>query len=1274
MSRAIGFIRRHPRLFAGLAVVLLAAGVAFTLGAGGPVRTPPPRTVAAASVVRGSSGSLAPTLATLSVVPVGTKTSGHAQAAGSRGRAGAGAVARLGVRVKGPGVAAPAPTSHGLAAVLRQTTGLAPAQVSTRQLCPAADSGHARCAAEALVLRSNGALVHPRVARASSGGPLYGDAPAYLQQAYDLSSLSQTNGSGDTVAIVDAFHDSTAEADLAAYRSFYNLPACTSATGCFRQINEHGGSTPPPISDAGWSQETSLDLDAVSAICPDCHILLVEANSTYSNDMQAAMQTAAAHGANQISASWTITSADAPAGQYTFPGIATVAATGDVGYVGPNEDNFPAALAGVTAAGGTTLTPASQTSNLRGFGEGAWSGSGSGCATEIAKPAYQSDTGCTGRSYADLSADANPETGLAVYDNGSWLEIGGTSLATPLIAAYYAITGVTNSSSQWAYGNSGALNDVVSGSNGSNCVPSYICTAGVGYDGPSGVGSISGAAVAGAPGIGSTYTASVAAHSATIAGGIYRNGLDSTWSIQYGTSSQYGLATSPIDLGAGSPPLAVTGYLSQLTPSTTYHYRLVARNGQGTTYGNDFTFTTPAAPAGGPTAAFTVSPTTPAPNAQVTFDARSSSAGNGTLQSYAWNFGDGSGTQTSSGPTITHTFTNRGVITVSLTVTNDSGQTDTTTQMVTVDDPPNPAFTPSATVNNPDEVSVDGSASAAATGGEITHYSWDFGDGTTQDTGATATAGHTYAAPGTYMIKLTTTDELGVSNTVSETVTVLGFSASSNGPTPGEDVTFIGPNSGGSFGTITDYSWNFGDGTTNDTATSPTDAHAFLSRGSYPVSLTITGTGGTFTSTEIITVDTPPDGVLPASPIIATPGQPVSLDGSNSTPAPGGSIRSYTWNFGDGTAPVTAGSPSATHVYSAPGTYTATLTVTDNLGVTANAAAAQTVIVDQPAAAFSSSSSTLAPNAVGTFDASGSSDSIGGITDYGWNFGDGSSQDAGATATTTHRYSQRGSYAVALTVTNSYGQTATATHAVTVDDAPTAAFTPSATVATTGAPLGFNAGPSAAMTGGSIADYSWSFGDGSSQDTGTTATASHAYAAAGTYTVSLTATDDLGMSATVSKQVTIETPAPPAQTPTTVTPAPDPTPAPTPAPTTPALKPLSASVAAAKQQRLAPALAHGVRISLSVSQAARASFQVTIPVSQTRLAHSARKPKTRSIALLHTGAQAVGTGAHALTLKLSQAAARELAGAGPLVLSVKVTLTEANGATISRSVKVTLTR
>jgi len=1276
MSRVFDFIRRHRRLVAGCAIALLAAGVAFALGSsqGGPVRAEAPRTVAAAAVVRASSGS--PERAA-SVVPIVAARTVHPQAPGGRIRArsaspGHAASHAAGAPV-GHGVTTAAPTSHGVAAVLRQTTGLTPSQVTVRQLCPAAGSGHARCAAEALVLRSDGALVHPRVARASAGGPLVGDGPAYLQQAYDLSALSAANGASDTVAIVDAFNDATAESDLDAYRSFYGLPACTTGNGCFSKINEYGGSTPPGTSDSSWTQETSLDLDAVSAICPNCHILLVEANSTYSNDMQAAVQTAAANGADQISASWTITSGSAPSGRYTFPGIATVAATGDVGYVGPDEDNFPAALPGVTAVGGTTLTPAGQTPNLRGFSEGAWSGGGSGCATDIAKPAYQSDAGCSGRSYSDLSADANPETGLAVYDNGNWLEIGGTSLATPLIAAYYAITGVTNSSPHWAYGDSGALNDVVSGSNGSGCVPSYICTAGVGYDGPTGVGSISGAAVAGAPQIGGTYAESLAAHSATINGGIYRNGLDTTWSIQYGTSTQYGAQTSPIDIGAGSAPLAVTGYLSQLTPATTYHFRLVAQNSQGTTYGSDYTFTTPASAAGSPTAAFTVSPGTAAPNVPVTFDASSSTPGSGALQTYAWNFGDGTPTQSTNGPTTTHTFTGRGTDTVTLTVTNDSGQTDTTTQMVTVDDPPTAAFTPSATVADPDTVSVDGSASTVDPGGQITHYSWNFGDGTTaQDTGATATDTHTYATPGNYTITLTTTDELGVSNTVSEPVTVAGFTASSTVPAPGDDVTFTAPSSDWPLGTIAAYSWNFGDGTSGDSVTTPTDTHAFSPRGVYTVSLKITDSdGATFTGMETITVDTPPDGVLPAWPLVATPGQSVSFDGSESTAAPGGTITNYTWNFGDGTAPVTADSPSASHVYTTPGTYTATLTVTDNLGVTATTAAAQTVIVDQPAAAFTTSSATLAPDATGTFDASGSSDALGSIAYYSWDFGDGTPTQITNSPTTTHAFTARGTDTVTLTVTNSYGQTAATTQTVTVDNAPAAAFTPSATVASTNATLGFNAGASAAMTGGSIADYSWTFGDGSSQDAGASATATHTYSAPGTYTVSLTATDDLGESATVSEQVTIQAPPTPATpAPTPVTPAPDPTPAPT--TTTPAPKPLFARVAATKKQRLGPALAHGMRISLSVSQATRASFQVTIPAAQAP--HNSRKAKARPIVLLQTRAQALGTGAHPITLKLSRSAARELRGAGPVVLTVKVKLTEAGGATISRTVRVTLTR
>jgi subtilase family serine protease len=340
----------------------------------------------------------------------------------------------------------------------------------------------------------------------SAQAPLLG-TPAYVQQAYDLSYLSQAGGGGDTVAVVDAYDDPTAEADLGVYRAKFGLPACTTANGCFKKVNQTGATAPLPVAQTDWEQEISLDLDAVSAICPQCHILLVEAKSSGFSDLQTAMNTAHSLGANQISASWSGTQSTVPSVFHTFTGVATVAATGDYGYADGGQDNYPAALPNVTAAGGTSLTPATG-SSARGFSEGAWSfdgwnGGGSGCDLHYNRPGYQPAKGCTGRAYADLSADADPSSGLEVYDNGSWSLVGGTSLSAPLIAGYYAITGAAAGTPRWAYTNSGRFNDVVSGSTGA-CAANiaFICQAGPGYDGPTGVGSISGAVITGAPGIG----------------------------------------------------------------------------------------------------------------------------------------------------------------------------------------------------------------------------------------------------------------------------------------------------------------------------------------------------------------------------------------------------------------------------------------------------------------------------------------------------------------------------------------------------------------------------------------------------------------------------------------------------------------------------------------------------------------------------------------------------------------------------------------------------
>ena len=427
-------------------------------------------------------------------------------------------------------------------------------------------------------------------------------SPAYLQQAYDLTYLSQTAGVGDTIAIVDAFDDPTAESDLAYYRSFWGLPACTSASGCLRKVNESGASSPLPGTNSDWEQEISLDLDAVSALCPNCHIILVETNSNSDADLYAGIATAQSLGANQISNSWgTTTSSTAPT---SFSSAGVIASTGDNGYLGAGNNDYPAGFPGVTAVGGTTLTGGEGTSGERGYSESAWSlsggeGGGSGCDLSQPKPSYQTDTGCAGRSYADVSADADPQTGLFSYDTawGGWMLMGGTSLASPLTAAFEAVTQVNGTTPQWAYADSGRLNDPVTGSTGT-CAQDilYICNAGVGYDGPTGAGSISGAVVTGAPGIGGPtsanddYTVTVGPQTAALTGGVYPNGLDTNYFWQYGTSTSYGQQTSATDVGAGTTPVAAPVTLGGLTPSTTYHYRLVAQNSVGTTYGYDFTF------------------------------------------------------------------------------------------------------------------------------------------------------------------------------------------------------------------------------------------------------------------------------------------------------------------------------------------------------------------------------------------------------------------------------------------------------------------------------------------------------------------------------------------------------------------------------------------------------------------------------------------------------------------------------------------------------------
>jgi subtilase family serine protease len=277
---------------------------------------------------------------------------------------------------------------------------------------------------------------------------------------------------------------------------------CTTANGCFRKVNETGGSS-YPSSNTGWSEETALDLDMVSATCPYCHILLVEASSNGYNDLGAAVDEAASLGAAAISNSyggseWSGEATEDP--HYDHPGIAVTASAGDGDY----GVEYPAASPYVTAVGGTSLR---QASTARGWTETVWGsqlvqgryqGTGSGCSAYEPQPAPQAALGltaCSHRMVADVAADADPYTGVAVYDTEGgepgWMVFGGTSAASPLIASVYALSGQTaGQGASLAYANTASLFDVTSGSNSpSGCSPSYLCTGQVGYDGPTGLGT-----------------------------------------------------------------------------------------------------------------------------------------------------------------------------------------------------------------------------------------------------------------------------------------------------------------------------------------------------------------------------------------------------------------------------------------------------------------------------------------------------------------------------------------------------------------------------------------------------------------------------------------------------------------------------------------------------------------------------------------------------------------------------------------------------------------
>ncbi len=364
---------------------------------------------------------------------------------------------------------------------------------SPHPTCTTTRPGHAGCLS---TWRAPVSGAGRRAAGAAATKPA-GFGPADLRAAYRLPATGKAN---QTVAVVLAYDYPRAQSDLAVYRKTFGLPPCTSGNGCFRKVNQRGGAAFPP-SDAGWATESALDLAMVSAACPGCRLLLVEADDSALDNLGTAVSTAVRLGADVVSNSY---GADEFAGTssygsryYRHPGTAIVASSGDWGF---GTASFPAVLPYVTAVGGTSLRRSGSS-----WSETVWEGAGSGCSAYVAKPWFQKDAHCPGRTVADLSAVADPQTGVAVYDtfglgsDGGWLVFGGTSVSSPLVAGMIGLKGTGRSYRDPArfYRATTGRYDITQGRNAllMDCGTDYLCNGKPGYDGPTGVGSPRGLAM-----------------------------------------------------------------------------------------------------------------------------------------------------------------------------------------------------------------------------------------------------------------------------------------------------------------------------------------------------------------------------------------------------------------------------------------------------------------------------------------------------------------------------------------------------------------------------------------------------------------------------------------------------------------------------------------------------------------------------------------------------------------------------------------------------------
>jgi subtilase family serine protease len=337
---------------------------------------------------------------------------------------------------------------------------------------------------------------------ASAIANIAGYHPSDLQAAYGLNGGDKHAGRGQTVAIVVAYHNPNLSADLAIYRNAFGLRSCDSDcltvltsgasdsrnnNSAARTLAKHSSAPGTPSYDAAWGAEEVLDAEMVSAICPNCQIMVVETQDAQISSLAQGVAYAVAYGATEVSNSYTVP--ETPdlsqyASYYAQPGVPITAGAGDNGY-GPG---FPATLATVTAVGGASLV-----NTPTGWGQAVWPGTGSGCSSFVPKPRWQTDPGCTTRTVNDLAVVADPATGVSAYVSaiGGWAVFGGTSVGAPIVAGMYALAGNGENINDPSilYANASSFGPVTSRSNGT--CPSqyqYLCNGTPGYDGPSGLG------------------------------------------------------------------------------------------------------------------------------------------------------------------------------------------------------------------------------------------------------------------------------------------------------------------------------------------------------------------------------------------------------------------------------------------------------------------------------------------------------------------------------------------------------------------------------------------------------------------------------------------------------------------------------------------------------------------------------------------------------------------------------------------------------------------